>query len=454
MIRLPIRFGDKSKLKSLEVDFLVVDVPTAYNVIIGRSTLHRVKAVVAPDYTLGSPPSSRPSPSDAPASASRGLVASSLAASPSGKGGINSTSSGSRPSAAAHSCSSTKCRPQNTSHPKIRLQGLVRPCGDIQGCRSGPAGSLAPWLGPHQPQPSLADAAALSFRLHGPLGLLATSHSVSDIKRALPAAGTLWRPLTTSTMAISSLETFGGPKAPVATKSQDLTISWMRESLTLGSALMELMEGRGVSEEAPLTTGVTALAPLEGVWCAYLGSAPLMTGSPIGEQTDGRPSPPPPANERMPRSHRGVPRSFAAYGPVSSQRASSRWVQGRALARNSLSLCPKRTNGGRAHRVPAEKERAASLPPAYARQRPPLVREWHPQSRRLSAEPSLDLHKTNRKSVLGRLSTLGEVLKDQKAGRVRRKLLVKNFSLESQFNGSRSLDLLLHFLGPFTSSIA
>ena len=48
MIRLPVHFGDKKKFKSLEVDFLVVDVATTYNVIIGRPTLHRVKAVVVP----------------------------------------------------------------------------------------------------------------------------------------------------------------------------------------------------------------------------------------------------------------------------------------------------------------------------------------------------------------------------------------------------------------------
>ena len=33
MIRLPIHFGDKVKARSLEVDFLVVDAPMAYNVI-------------------------------------------------------------------------------------------------------------------------------------------------------------------------------------------------------------------------------------------------------------------------------------------------------------------------------------------------------------------------------------------------------------------------------------
>jgi len=33
---------------------------------------------------------------------------------------------------------------------------------------------------------------------------------------------------------------------------------------------MKLVEGRGVSEEAPLATGVTALVPWEGVGCACL----------------------------------------------------------------------------------------------------------------------------------------------------------------------------------------
>ncbi|KAJ8420557.1 hypothetical protein Cgig2_014920 [Carnegiea gigantea] len=41
MIGLPVRFGDKLQSKNLEVDFLVIDVPTAYNVILGRPTLHK-----------------------------------------------------------------------------------------------------------------------------------------------------------------------------------------------------------------------------------------------------------------------------------------------------------------------------------------------------------------------------------------------------------------------------
>ncbi|KAJ8433412.1 LOW QUALITY PROTEIN: hypothetical protein Cgig2_026676 [Carnegiea gigantea] len=205
MIRLSVCFGDKNKFKNLEVDFLVVDVPTTYNVIVGWPTLHRVKAVPLPkqkmktninkkgdgDYTSGLPPSSCPSSSDAPASASRGLVASSSAASPSDKGGIDSTSSGSRPFAATRSRSSTKHRPQNTGRSQIHLQGLARLCGGIQGCRSGLAGSPPPWLRPHQPRPSPADAAALSSRSRGPLGPPVASYSVSGIGRRAPlAAGT------------------------------------------------------------------------------------------------------------------------------------------------------------------------------------------------------------------------------------------------------------------------
>ncbi|KAJ8446972.1 hypothetical protein Cgig2_006600 [Carnegiea gigantea] len=39
-------FGDKSKARNLEIDFLVVDVPMAYNIILGQPTLHRVKAII------------------------------------------------------------------------------------------------------------------------------------------------------------------------------------------------------------------------------------------------------------------------------------------------------------------------------------------------------------------------------------------------------------------------
>ena len=46
VIRLPLRFGDKSKARNLEIDFLVVDVPIAYNVILERLTFHKIKVVI------------------------------------------------------------------------------------------------------------------------------------------------------------------------------------------------------------------------------------------------------------------------------------------------------------------------------------------------------------------------------------------------------------------------
>jgi len=47
MIWLPLQFGDKIKALNLEVDFLIVDVPTTYNIILVRQTLHKVKAIIA-----------------------------------------------------------------------------------------------------------------------------------------------------------------------------------------------------------------------------------------------------------------------------------------------------------------------------------------------------------------------------------------------------------------------
>ncbi|KAJ8424731.1 hypothetical protein Cgig2_010031 [Carnegiea gigantea] len=50
MIHLPTCFGDKLKDKNLEVDFLVIDVPMSYNVILGRPALYKVKAVITPYF--------------------------------------------------------------------------------------------------------------------------------------------------------------------------------------------------------------------------------------------------------------------------------------------------------------------------------------------------------------------------------------------------------------------
>ncbi|KAJ8438250.1 hypothetical protein Cgig2_030615 [Carnegiea gigantea] len=137
MIRLPVRFSDKIKSRSLEVDFLIVDVPTAYNVILGQQTLHK-------------PARAHPQSED---------------------------------------------RPRNNRHLETLWQGSAQPCRGTRGRRSGLAGSPAPGLGLHQPRPSPADAAALSFLSHGPPGPPAVFRSaVGTARRAPPAAGTPRQP--------------------------------------------------------------------------------------------------------------------------------------------------------------------------------------------------------------------------------------------------------------------
>ncbi|KAJ8435397.1 hypothetical protein Cgig2_009648 [Carnegiea gigantea] len=91
---------------------------------------------------------------------------------------------------------------------------------------------------------------------------LTTSLILRDESLQPPALCNGLYPLAkTLAMAISFSETFGGSEAPGAARSQDLTISWTRESLTLASALMKMAEGRGVSKEPPLAPGVAAPAP-------------------------------------------------------------------------------------------------------------------------------------------------------------------------------------------------
>jgi len=52
MKRLSVRIEEKDNSRTVDVNFLVVDVPMAYNVIIGRPILIMVKAVIAPYLLL------------------------------------------------------------------------------------------------------------------------------------------------------------------------------------------------------------------------------------------------------------------------------------------------------------------------------------------------------------------------------------------------------------------
>ncbi|XP_010694815.2 uncharacterized protein LOC104907571 [Beta vulgaris subsp. vulgaris] len=46
-IKLPTRMAEKGKGRSLPIDFLVVDIPLPYNIIMGRPTLNRTKAAIS-----------------------------------------------------------------------------------------------------------------------------------------------------------------------------------------------------------------------------------------------------------------------------------------------------------------------------------------------------------------------------------------------------------------------
>jgi len=52
MKKLAVRIGEKDNSRTVDVTFLMVDVPIAYNVLIGRPTLSAIKAVIAPYLLL------------------------------------------------------------------------------------------------------------------------------------------------------------------------------------------------------------------------------------------------------------------------------------------------------------------------------------------------------------------------------------------------------------------
>ncbi|KAJ8424905.1 LOW QUALITY PROTEIN: hypothetical protein Cgig2_007630 [Carnegiea gigantea] len=199
----------------------------------------------------------------------------------------------------------------------------------------------------------------------------------------------------TSAMAISSSVTLGGSEAPGATKFQDLTMSWTRESLTPGSTLMKLAEGRRASGEAPLTARVATPPVFEGVRCSCLaGYVPLMTRSLIGERPIARLSPPRLTMGQKPWPHLAVPRSDEsgriAYllGPLSNK---------------VLPLL---------------------IPPAFGIDRH-LFGSGVPSLEDRQPRPCLICIKQTRSQItLRRLSTLRIILKNQKVGRGKEELPV------------------------------
>ncbi|KAJ8426192.1 hypothetical protein Cgig2_008909 [Carnegiea gigantea] len=186
-------------------------------------------------------------------------------------------------------------------------------------------------------------------------------------------------------------------------------MSWTKESITSGSALIKLAEGHAEREEAPPATGVVVPAALEIV--GYPGRAGVRSSDDrlSDRRTAGRP----------------VLSSLIGEG-----------AEAPVLSGCSSVLCFLRTGKLTAGLFPrgtrddaCRKEFCLSLKEKLREERrvkrPPLVQEWHPRSRTLSAGPSLDLRETNRKSVSKRLSTLSDILKDKKVGRSAKEVVRK-----------------------------
>jgi len=50
--KLLVQMGDKDNSRNSKINFLIIDIPMAYNVILGCPTLKAIKAVVTPYFLL------------------------------------------------------------------------------------------------------------------------------------------------------------------------------------------------------------------------------------------------------------------------------------------------------------------------------------------------------------------------------------------------------------------
>ncbi|KAJ8449200.1 LOW QUALITY PROTEIN: hypothetical protein Cgig2_027202 [Carnegiea gigantea] len=252
MIQLPVHFGSKLWSKNLEVDFLVIDAPTAYNMILGcpsRGGLHIGLSTVLVTLLLRSPGLSIQGVSGfIPCVLTLGgrrhkphllrvttVIGSPLMLIPYSGGRLRNS------------------YPLKTLRPAS--PGLfINTRGTSSSWRCNPF-FLASWAS----RSALSVCQHCWYRVTSPFNL---RHSVVAL---IPLANT-------SAMAISSSVTLGGSEAPGVTKSQDLTKSWTSESLAAGSALMKLVDGHW----------------LIGWNRRQLGKQPLRSGSPHWQWGEGR----------------------------------------------------------------------------------------------------------------------------------------------------------------------
>ncbi|KAJ8446514.1 LOW QUALITY PROTEIN: hypothetical protein Cgig2_027476 [Carnegiea gigantea] len=282
MIRLPVRFDNKLRSKNLEVNFLVVDVPTAYNVILRHPTLHK--------YIL--PKKNKQYHKKTTRKKKRlhirlsTILMTLLLRSP----GLSIHGVGCLvPCTLALTERGNKLHllgvttfifglltvvhvgePRNSYPPKTLGPASPKPCVNTLGYQCGPAGSLAPSPGPpflplwlRHPQPSqappLAGAASFSCRLHGR----------PDQPSAFPnAAGTDIPPqLSIPNKYLGHGYLLLGDLWGIQSTRGDEVLT--RENLAARSALMKLVDDHCVIRgELPATWGAT-LTVFSGAVSSY-----------------------------------------------------------------------------------------------------------------------------------------------------------------------------------------
>ncbi|KAJ8423699.1 hypothetical protein Cgig2_003383 [Carnegiea gigantea] len=409
MIRLPICFGDKLKSKNLEVDLLVVDAPTAYNMVLGRPTLHKKKeqgkkrrVTRQALHYPHNPPPQKPRP--------RHL-----------RGGINSTSLGSRPSFSARWRSSTY-------YPlKIPEPVSSRLCVNTPRYRHNPTDSLAPWPAPpFQPRRPLHPWPVLSFR---PLGR-------PDQPSTFPSAagtGSLAPPAFGTPPRLSTPERTPRLLSPPPRRSICLDEIGGRLLNTHGRAADSL---RGSSHGL---RGGGLFLEVEGAIPDYRGANCSTPTSPAWIGADAAVS----SGRTSVRCPLRTSKLMAGFFP--------RGTRGGACGQNNLVRLLQTRDHGERGRI-----RHCLFSSDGARRQLPLVLEWHPRSQRPSISPSLALYKTKGKSSqnqaekltnIGATNSLRKILKDQKAHRNKEEVIPKKLQLREPIQRFPITRLALSLLG-------
>ncbi|KAJ8427427.1 hypothetical protein Cgig2_019039 [Carnegiea gigantea] len=287
MIRLSVHFGNKFRSKNLEVDFLAVDVPTAYNLInrSERSFINKKEYNPLEKKRRGGGLHIKLS------TAFVLLLLRSPGLSIPGVGGFVP-------------CVLTLSGRRDKLH-LLKVTALI----------GGPLMLI------HVVEVGLEIAILLKLMGQSWATSAPTFASTSSSWRCYPFFSAL-RASRSACIFSNAAVTLGESEAPEVTRSQDLTKSWTSESLAAGSALMKLVDGRWViGEEPPTAWEVTPIALEEA-----------MTGSPIDEGSIIRLPLPPLAMGWRPQPRPSDPWSVAVFGPASSHIERGRVPAGKRLS--------------------------------------------------------------------------------------------------------------------------